>query len=153
MTGTKYEFSKRELLLLVMVIWVPTISLHRQVFDEMGPGTQGRGWGPVPVLPQNICPNWVLCVFIWKFWEPGLPPPRTWSWILRERGESWLRGTKTMLLEAGAERVKKVPWDYSHWVCECVCARVRTCAVLWFMESQRVGHNWTTDLIWSDVIP
>ena len=80
---------------------------------------------------------------------PVLWPPRAKSWLMektlmlggiggkRRRGRQrmrWLDGiTDSMDVNSGS------------W---CWTGRP---GVLWFMGSQRVGHDWVTDLIWSDL--
>ena len=75
---------------------------------------------------------------------PVLWPPHEKSWLIGkdpDAGRDWRQEEK------GTTEDEMAGWH--HWLDG--CESEWTPGVLRFMGSQRVGHNWATDLIWSDL--
>ena len=85
---------------------------------------------------------------------PVLWPPHAKSWLIGKDSDA---GRYWGLEEKGITEDEMAGWH--HWLDGCVWVNSRSWwwigrpGLLWFMGSQRVRHDWATDLIWSDLIP
>jgi len=85
---------------------------------------------------------------------PVLWPPHVKSWLIgkdSDAGRDWGQEEK------GTTEDEMAGWH--HWLEGWVWVNSGSWwwtgrpGMLWFMGSQRVGHDWATDLIWSDSLP
>ena len=85
---------------------------------------------------------------------PILWPPHAKSWLIGkdpDAGRDWGKEKK------GTTEDEMAGWH--HWCDGCVWVNSGSWwwtgrpGVLWFMGSQRVGHNWATELHWTDSSP
>ena len=84
---------------------------------------------------------------------PVLWPPHEKSWLIgkdSDAGRDWGQEEK------GTTEDEMAGWHLTRWMWVWMNSgswwRTGRPGVLRFMGSQRVGHNWETDLIWSDLI-
>ena len=84
---------------------------------------------------------------------PVLWPPHAKSWLIGKdscAGRNWRAGGEGVDRGWDGWMASLTRWTWV-WVNSGSWWWTGRPGVLWFMGSQRVGHDWATDLIWSDL--
>ena len=85
---------------------------------------------------------------------PVLWPPHARSWLIgkdSDAGRAWGQEKNGMTEDEMRWVHSLTRWTWV-WVNSGSWWWTGRPGVLWFMGSQRIGHDWATDLIWSDLI-
>ena len=89
---------------------------------------------------------------VWGYYKINIWPPHAKSWLIgkdSDAGRDWGAGGEGDDRGWDGWMASLTRWTWV-WVNSGSWWGTGRPGVLWFMGSQRVGHDWATDLIWSD---
>ena len=139
---------------------VVVISHYMQILNHLNCGVGEDSWESLGLQGDPTCPFWRRSTlgFLWKEWcqswnsstldtssEELTHQKRLWCWEkLGAGGEGDDRGWDGWMASL-------TPWTWV-WVNSGSWWWTGRPGVLWFMGSQRVGHDWVTELNWNIVV-